>query len=206
MTTTPPAGDAHPRRVGAILLAAGAGSRFGGPQHKLTATVRGVALWRGALRNAAASGLDHVLVVCGAVDLHPGADAETQATVEVLRADHWADGQAASLQAGLRRAEALGWDAAVIGLADQPGIPASAWTAVAGTRPEAPIAIATYDGTRGPHPVRLHRRMWPLLPTSGDAVARDLIARHPEWVAEVECVGSPLDIDTLEDLDRWKSC
>ncbi|MEI2703822.1 MAG: nucleotidyltransferase family protein [Ilumatobacteraceae bacterium] len=206
MPTAPTPGEPAPQRVGAVLLAAGAGTRFAGPEHKLTATLDGVAIWRRSLRNAAGGGVERVIVVGGAIELRTGPDDAAATPVEVLHADRWADGQAASLQAALVRADALGWDAVVVGLADQPGIPSSAWAAVAAEPTGAPIVVATFAGARGPHPVRLHRRLWPLLPTTGDTVARDLITRRPEWVAEVECVGSALDIDTLEDLDRWKSC
>ena len=194
-------------RQGAILLAAGAGSRFHGATHKLAATLGGRPLWHHAIAGARLAGLESVVVVTGAIELDIDfADADGGSPVEVLHTPDWVEGQAASLQAGLGRATGLGWDAAVIGLADQPGIPASAWAAVGAAPPGAKIVVATFSGKRGPHPVRLHRSVWPLLPTAGDSVARSVIASHPEWVVEVECVGSALDVDTTEDLRRWKSC
>jgi CTP:molybdopterin cytidylyltransferase MocA len=51
----------------------------------------------------------------------------------------------------------------------------------------------------------LHRDVWPLMPTSGDEGARPLLRAHPDWVQAVACLGSAADIDTLEDLARWKS-
>ena len=68
------------------------------------------------------------------------------------------------------------------------------------------IVVSVYDGTPGPNPVRLAADVWPLLPTTGDAGARDLIRDHPAWVCRVHSVGSAVDIDTLEDLARWRSC
>jgi molybdenum cofactor cytidylyltransferase len=50
--------------------------------------------------------------------------------------------------------------------------------------------------------------VWPLLPTDGDEGARSLLRSHPEWVCHVPCIGSldtVADIDTPEDLHRWKS-
>ena len=71
---------------------------------------------------------------------------------------------------------------------------------------ECHLVVAEYDGRPGPHPVRLDQHVWPLLPTEGDQGARALLELHPEWLCRVPCLGSGDDIDTVEDLDRWKSC
>lgn len=187
--------------VCAALLAAGEGSRFLGPQHKLLTPLRGRPLWEWGLDHVLEAGFDHTVVVTGAVDLTlPPAAAALGAVL--VRNERWAQGQAGSLQVAVAHAAALGADAVIVGLGDQPGVPPDAWRAVAAAA-DCPIALATYGGVRGPHPVRLSSGVWPLLPTTGDDGARRLVRSHPQWVCEVPCLGSASDIDTLEDLARW---
>jgi CTP:molybdopterin cytidylyltransferase MocA len=185
--------------LGAVL-AAGAGERFrasGADGPKQLAQVDGQALVERAVRAALDAGLDEVVVVAGAVDLS-GLDLP----VTVLDNPRWADGIATSLQVAIARARDAGHTAVVVGLADQPGVPADAWRAVAAAADDPPIAVATYDGERG-NPVRLARTVWDELPTTGDEGARALVRLRPELVQAVPCHGRSDDIDTLEDLDRW---
>jgi molybdenum cofactor cytidylyltransferase len=182
--------------VAAIVLAAGGGSRFGGPQHKLLSAFRGRPVVSWALSAAVESGLDEVAVVVGAVDLGgvvpPG--------VTVIENDAWASGQASSLQAAVAWATERGHDAVVIGLGDQPLVSAAAWASVSTSN--SPIAVATFEGRRRP-PVRLSSAVWSLLPSEGDEGARVLMGARPDLVSEVACEGQPADIDNEEDLTRW---
>ncbi len=182
--------------VAAVVLAAGAGSRFTGPDHKLLAPFRGAPLWTWAVANAGRAGLEHVVIITGAIDLEPPGPAV------VVNNPRWEEGIASSLQAGAAWADEHGCDAIVVGLADQPLIEPEAWRTVAAAS-ETPIAVATYEGRRG-HPVRLGHEVWPLLPTSGDQGARTVMAARPDLVTEVPSTGSPADVDTVEDLTRWR--
>ena len=106
-----------------------------------------------------------------------------------------ASGRAAQYAGDTRR----GAVAVAIGLGDQPCIPPSAWTAVAHST--SPLAVATYAGVRA-NPVKLHAEFFALVPQTGDEGARSLLRSHPELVAEVPCIGSGIDVDHVEDIER----
>lgn len=182
----------------AVVLAAGRSSRFGGEAGaKLLAPFRGRPLASWALDAALGAGLADLLVVTGAADL----SSVLPDTAVVVANARWSEGQATSLAVGVDAAAARGHDAIVVGLADQPLVPAEAWRLV-GAAAGTPIAVATYDGRRR-NPVRLAAEVWPHLPREGDEGARGVMARRPEWVTEVPCPGDPADVDTEKDLIRW---
>jgi molybdenum cofactor cytidylyltransferase len=182
--------------VAAIVLAAGGASRFGDGA-KLLAAFRGRPLVTWAIAAAASAGLDELIVVQGATDLGDvvGEDAT------LIDNEDWSSGLATSLGVALDYCGRQGHRAVVVGLGDQPLVPAEAWRRVA-AETATPIAVATYDG-RPRNPVRLDGVVWPLLPSSGDEGARALMRSRPELVTEVPCPGDPTDIDTVEDLARW---
>jgi molybdenum cofactor cytidylyltransferase len=90
----------------------------------------------------------------------------------------------------------------VVGLGDQPFIPAETWAAVANAPAEQQIVVATYGGLRR-NPVRIDRQWWGDIPRTGDEGARPLLRNRAEFVHELPCNGDPADIDTVEDLLRW---
>lgn len=182
--------------VAGVLLAAGAGSRFDDPRHKLLAELDGKPIVIHAMEAVVAAGLDEVVVVTGAADL---ADV-LPSTVSVVHNSAWQHGQATSLQAAVAHCRARGHEALVVGLGDQPFIASETWRRLGDI--DVPIAVATYAGQRG-NPVRLAEEVWDLLPTEGDMGARPLLASRPDLVTQVACEGRADDIDTTEDLDRW---
>jgi CTP:molybdopterin cytidylyltransferase MocA len=194
----------RPSRTLAVVLAAGSGSRFAGPVHKLDAELDGVPLVDLAVRHALDSQIGQVVVVTGASTpaLDSLADAVADGRLSITRNARWADGQSTSLLTAVAEARHRNVHAIVVGLADQPFVEPADWRSVAASR--SPIAVATYDGAIR-NPVRLHRSVWPLLPAGGDHGARDLIRLRPELVERIPCQGSPADIDTLEDLRSWQN-
>lgn len=182
-----------PGRIAAVILAAGAGTRYEGPVHKLRAEVDGLPMVRRCVDAACDSGVGPVFVITGS---EPLADLLPPGVTEI-RASDWSSGQSRSLAAAVRSLTTTTVEAMVVGLADMPWVTASGWRAVAGA--DYPIAVATYRGHRRP-PVRIARSLWAELPPAGDEGARGLMRAHPELVGEVMVQGSGRDVDTVGDL------
>jgi len=190
-----------------IVLAAGAGTRMGGPKANLD--FRGTPLITRAVRTAFAGGCDHVLAVVGAEVEQASQNAENAGAVTVVNAA-WADGMGLSLRAGLDGIELAFPEAsaALVLLVDQPDITASAVAAVisaqCGPADDAILAAAVYEGRRG-HPVLVGRAHWPALrPTlTGDVGARAYLQGHRDELILVPCedLADPRDLDRPEDLD-----
>ncbi|HET8614738.1 MAG TPA: nucleotidyltransferase family protein [Actinomycetales bacterium] len=185
--------------VAGIVLAAGAGTRFGGP--KAVVRLDGERLVDRAVRTLRDGGCDPVIVVEGAAPLAP-------VDADVVANPSWSDGIGSSLRAalatlGLRR----GVDAAVLLLVDTPWVGAEPVRRVV-TRYAAPgervlAAQASYDGVPG-HPVLVDRSVWPEVTrlATGDQGARGWLRQHRDDVRLVDCTGTgdPRDVDRPEDL------
>jgi CTP:molybdopterin cytidylyltransferase MocA len=161
--------------IAAVVLAAGAGSRFGGAKQRL--------LVPEVLRTLRAAGIDHVVVVAGAHELDLDAD--------VVDCPDWESGPGASLRCGLA---ALGddVDAALIVLGDGPDLDPRAIKRVLGAWQGEPMLAATYAGVRL-HPVLIARGLWSQIPDEG---ARGLPAR------EIACddLDPPGDVDFADEI------
>lgn len=146
------------------MLAAGAGTRAGGPK-VLRRDADGMPWLHRAVTALRDGGCNSVLVVLGADAAHAHALVPAEATVVV--AEHWAAGLSASLRAGLTAAppEAT---AAVVTLVDLPGLPSTAVEQILAA-PVGPATLrrATYDGRPG-HPVVIGRDHWLAAATSAE--------------------------------------
>jgi CTP:molybdopterin cytidylyltransferase MocA len=182
-----------------LILAAGAGRRFGGT--KQLADLRGRPLLSYAVEAMlAVPALDPVLVVLG----HAAGEILERVDLgeaEVVVCEEWERGQAASLRRGV--AALADADAAVVTLGDQPFItPQVIAGALDQLGPRWDAVRATYDGEPG-HPVVLGRRVLDAVgELEGDTGARELLARFRvrDWEAGHLC--SAADIDTREELAK----
>ena len=184
----------------AILLAAGAGSRFGGGKllHPLE---DGVAIAAHAARNLIAAGLAVTAVV------RPGdfpvAELLEQEGCAVTVCPAAAQGMGVSLAHGVSvTRDAGGW---IVVLADMPRIRPDTIRRVAqALEAGAEIVAPAYQGDRG-HPVGFGRRFrHELEALIGDSGARAVVQRNQALVRLIDCddPGILLDIDRRSDLTR----
>ena len=184
-----------PESTLAVILAAGAGSRFVGDHHKLASKLKKKPLVWWATQHALTAGFTEVLVVEGSTPVAELVPPEAS----VVHNDDWADGQSRSLHVAVHYATMFGYGEIVVGLGDQPFVPPEAWRKIA--RSKSPIAVADFGGQNTP-PVRLSEEVWRLLPLDGDEGARQLLRSRPELVTPIPCPGSAVDVDTAGEFDQ----
>ena len=187
--------------ISAIVLAAGEGRRFGGT--KQLERFHGKPLVQHAIDAAAAAGVEEIVVVVGHDAERVREAVELPAGARVTVNDRYAEGQSTSLAAGLRALGASS-DAAIVLVADQPGIEARHARALidafgeAAGEPEI-VRIRFRDG---PGPALLARSVWDEAASlTGDVGARALFEADPRRVRWVELdEEAPPDVDRPEDL------
>lgn len=198
MTDAPSEGGAYH----AVVLAAGAGTRFGGG--KLRAEWRGKPLIRWAVEAACASPAGSVAVVTGA-DPEVGAAARCGCVspLVVIGAMDWAEGLSASLRAGFSSAP-IGADGVFVFLGDMPRVPHDLALRLAeALRGGAKAAAPVFQGRRG-HPVLVGRALADQVATlTGDVgLNATLDALGPALaLVEVEDDGVLFDVDTRDQLE-----
>ena len=188
------------RDVAAVVLAAGAGSRFGGG--KLLASLDGRPVLQHVLDRVADAGLGDVVVVLGddASAIEEAIDWRRERRV---RNPDPGRGLSSSVRIGI---DALGEgvDGALIVLGDQPMVSVETIRALLDAAPDGarPIVVPVYAGDGGRNPVLVGRDAFALIgEVTGDRGLGPVIAAHPELVQEVPVdVPSNPDIDTRVDL------
>jgi nicotine blue oxidoreductase len=164
--------------IAAVVLAAGASTRFGSPK-------QAVLLEPVVQRVRASREVGEIVVVLGA---H-----EVETSARTVHCPDWARGPGASLRCGLA---ALGEEveAAVVVLGDGPQIDpraidrvVAAWRAGAGTR-----VAATYGGVRL-HPLLLARDVWEEVPAAG-------LRALPAQLVACDDLSPPGDVDFADEM------
>ena len=192
-------------RIAGILLAAGAGARFGGA--KLLTPLPSASHGVGAGTPIGAASAIHLMAALNDVVavVRPG-DSVLHHALEatgarVVTCERAIEGMGASLACGVT--EALDADGWIIALGDMPWMAPPSIAAVADAlRAGAEIAATTYRGERG-HPVGFSRAYGHVLTTlTGDEGARSVVAAR-QWalrLVEVDDPGVVRDVDLPTDL------
>jgi len=176
-----------------LVLAAGAGRRFGGP--KAAAIVHGERLVDRAVRVLRQGGCPHVVVVLGAW-------VGTVADAEVIVNTTWSTGMGSSLRAGLAHLQAqhsgeassTSPRRAVITLVDLPGLTPAAVAHLC-EQPESLLA-ARYGDQQG-HPVLIGEQHWTALMAElkGDSGARHYLLQKQARLIPLGHLASGDDLD-----------
>jgi CTP:molybdopterin cytidylyltransferase MocA len=178
-------------QVAAVILAAGASTRFGSP--KAGARIGSRTMLEIVVDTATAAGLAPVIVV-----VPTSLPVPEHATA--VRNDAPELGMSRSLQMGMAAVPA-DVEAAVILLADQPTVAVEHLRTLDGWRGGTPVVATSAGGLLGP-PLLIEREGFELLDAiGGDAGLREVLRADPSLITAVDHVGVP-DVDTAEDLDR----
>jgi molybdenum cofactor cytidylyltransferase len=195
-------GGRRPTRLEAIVLAGGAGVRFGG--RKLTAPWRGRRLIDGALAAAFAAPVRSVTVVTGA-DPAVGPAAQAFATearetrrLRLVHADDHAEGMGATLRAGVASLPP-DVEGVFVFLGDMPLIPADVPPRLADALAAgAEAAAPRFENQRG-HPVLFRASLFPALrAATGDEGARTVLQALGKTLITIDVA----DPGVLFDVDR----
>lgn len=200
--------ESESARCDAVILAAGAGRRFGG--RKLLARFAGRPLVAGALDAAFAAPARRVLLITdGDAELAAIARDHAEALgrpgdLDIIVAVDAAEGMGASLRAAVV-ALSPDTDGVFVFLGDMPRIPAGVPRELArALRPGVDAVAPCFAGRRG-HPVLFGRACYRALRRlDGDVGARDVLAVLGERLALIDApdAGVLFDVDRPEDLIR----
>jgi molybdenum cofactor cytidylyltransferase len=194
--------SAAPRRAGdrlyAIVLAAGASTRFGSP--KQLVRIGGRPLLHTVVTRAAEVTGNALIVVlgAGATELAPLLKHSPGAVV-VNR--HWREGLASSIRTGVARLPPT-CDGVMLVLADQASVSSNDLKRLAGAWRRRPrcIAAALYGGSAGAPAIFPRSSFTELAALRGDSGARDLLRRGADRLLRVPMPAAEFDLDTPEDL------
>jgi len=192
------------QRVAAIVLAAGASTRYGQPKQLLPVGAK--TMLQHVVDVVLASPVDQTIVVLGHRAGEMGAILK-DTPADIVTNEEWEAGLSTSVQAGLRAARP-DIQAALFVLADQPAITPEIVTTLLQRYREtgAPIVVPTSQGKRG-NPALFDRSLFAeLMKVRDDQGGRQFIDRDSDRVQRVE-VGSEavlIDVDTEEDYNRFK--
>ncbi len=183
-----------------LILAAGAGERFGGIKPLAEVDGRPMILNACALADQGVAGPVHV--VLGAH--HQRIAERLPANVQVVLNPSWQQGMGSSLAAGMT---ALGeaWNGVLVLLADQVALRPEALAVLAERWRQAPghVVSAHYGGRPGVPAIFPRRLFAELAGFSGGQGAKEILVREtgPEtWLPMPEAA---VDIDTPADLETW---
>ncbi len=184
-----------------VVLAAGRGSRFAGPLHKLVQPLGAASVLGQTISHAIESRLPVIVVTTERLAAEAArwvARRDLVVLPEVGSAGGGPLGMGYSIAAGVAaRPQAAGW---LVLPGDMPLVRPATLVAVAAGLAQSPVVYAQHGGRRG-HPVGFAAELYSeLVQLKGDEGARRVTARYPSVGLELGDPGVLVDVDTEADL------
>ena len=192
-----------PKRIGAVILAAGGSSRFGQPKQLIP--FRGKSLVRRVTDAACDAGCSPVVVVIGSNDKKLRRELD-RACIVIVQNKQWQRGIGSSIRCGIQELINSSPDiqAGVLLVCDQPAVNARVIEQLVALREtsEKSIVASSYADTLGV-PALFARSIFEELLSLGDqAGAKSIVLRSSDRVASFPFPEGQTDIDTREDWNR----
>jgi molybdenum cofactor cytidylyltransferase len=192
--------------IATIILAAGGSTRLGQPKQLLS--IDQTTLVRRMAQLALALEAGPVTVVLGGnqEQIQPELD---HLPVHLVHNENWQSGLASSIQAGLQSLDTVAFDAFLILLTDQPYVTTALLQQLIDTYQQTNKGIVACRYGEAGHlgvPALFARQYETNFgQLKGDIGARKLIQQHPNDCAEVLFLQASVDLDTWEDVQRWRN-
>lgn len=194
-----------PRRVGAIVLAAGASVRMGAPKQLLE--ISGQPVLVRVVEALLAAPVWPVVVVLGAnaEQLHP---LLAPFPVLITENEAWPEGMASSIRAGVTTLQQFSraLDGALIALCDQPAFSTDTVRRILRAQEDTGCSIVAsrYAGRQGAPALFAKRHFAALAALTGEEGARALLNGDPSQVAAIDAPELAFDLDTPADYEAFQ--
>jgi len=194
--------DAHWGKIGCVILAAGTGSRFGGP--KQLANYKNKTFIQNVIERAIAAPFSEVAVILGAfvdqiLPLISGYK------IKILHNDNWQVGQSTSVKLGVEHFSKLNSEAIVFLLVDQPQINSDLITNLLNSYAYSKSDIIVHDfNDQTRHPILFSKNTFEkLLQIKGEKGGRQIFDQFRVNRIKLTDPIMAIDIDTLDDLNNF---
>lgn len=193
-------------KIGAIILAAGASTRMGTSKQMLE--IQGENLLTRTIKTVAAAGIDDMAIVLGAREQTHRAVLGAYKADIVINTD-WERGMGSSIKRGLKylMASQADLDAAIIFVCDQPMLTSDIISEIVSAflTTKKPIVASGYSDSAGVPALFARSLFTTLNDLPDDQGAKKIIKQHPADVVMVPFPGGEIDLDTIEDYQKFVS-
>lgn len=185
-----------------LILAAGSSSRFGSAKQLLP--INNTTLLQHVMNEAIECGAEPVIVVTGANANEIEKDLKLQ-QVQIVYNEHWKEGMALSIVAGIKKIISLKKDTAgvIITVCDQPFVSSDLFKSLYHAQLESDkhIIASSYADTIGTPVLFMRKYFEALMHLQGEEGAKKILKANAEDVVTIDFPQGAIDIDTKKDYE-----